>query len=168
MDPNFLSLQPKNQTQSRGPTGSFPTRLGIVCVEWCWHFRSIRVLINLSSQSKNPNFGEREREREEQENSEKMVFLLFGRSKSVTRRSSKYLEEALYKRLFKDGSSEVSVRKQLNQFLKSQKRVYKWEVDDTLKKLRERNLYSPALKVFLLILSSQSNFCIFLELVTVH
>ncbi|PON44877.1 Pentatricopeptide repeat [Parasponia andersonii] len=76
-----------------------------------------------------------------------MALQLLGRSKSVTKRSSKYLEEALYRRLFKDGSLEVSVRQQLNQFLKSRKRVYKWEVDDTLKKLRERNLYCSALKL---------------------
>lgn len=70
-----------------------------------------------------------------------------GRTKNATKRSKKYLEEALYHRLFKDGSSEISVRQQLNQFLKSSKRVYKWEVDDTLKKLRDRKLYYPALKL---------------------
>ncbi|KAJ0095376.1 hypothetical protein Patl1_16073 [Pistacia atlantica] len=71
----------------------------------------------------------------------------YGRTKNVTKRSKKYLEEALYKRLFKEGSSEVSVRQQLNQFLKSSKRVYKWEVGDTIKKLRDRKLYYPALKL---------------------
>ncbi|KAM7487277.1 hypothetical protein LguiB_024761 [Lonicera macranthoides] len=71
----------------------------------------------------------------------------FGRSKSVAKRSKKYLEEALYKRLFKDGSSELSIRQQLNQFLKSSKRVYKWEVDHSLKILRHRNRYYPALKL---------------------
>ncbi|XP_062110383.1 large ribosomal subunit protein mL101 (rPPR4)-like [Humulus lupulus] len=76
-----------------------------------------------------------------------MALQLLGRSRSVTKRSTKYLDEALYKRLFKDGSSEVSVRQQLNQFLKSRKRVFKWEVDDTLKKLRKRKLYSPATKL---------------------
>ncbi|XWS63699.1 hypothetical protein CRYUN_Cryun06bG0124000 [Craigia yunnanensis] len=70
-----------------------------------------------------------------------------GRTKNVTRRSKKYLEEALYNRIFKEGSMEISVRQQLNQFLKSSKRVYKWEVDDTLKKLRDRKLYYPSLKV---------------------
>ncbi|XVE74994.1 hypothetical protein DITRI_Ditri12bG0062100 [Diplodiscus trichospermus] len=70
-----------------------------------------------------------------------------GRTKNVTRRSNKYLEEPLYYRLFKDGSSEIRVRQQLNQFLKSSKRVYKWEVDDTIKKLRDRKLYYPALKL---------------------
>ncbi|GMI75015.1 Ribosomal Pentatricopeptide Repeat Protein 4 [Hibiscus trionum] len=70
-----------------------------------------------------------------------------GRTKNVTKRSNKYLEEALYHRLFKEGSSEISVRRQLNQFFKSSKRVYKWEVDDTLKKLRDRKLYYPALKL---------------------
>ncbi|XP_065875662.1 large ribosomal subunit protein mL101 (rPPR4) [Euphorbia lathyris] len=72
---------------------------------------------------------------------------LFGRTKNVTKRSKKYLEEPLYKQLFKDGSSEVSVRHQLNQFIKSSKRVYKWEAGDTIKKLRDRKLYYPALKL---------------------
>lgn len=71
----------------------------------------------------------------------------FGRSKSVVKRSKKYLEEALYVKLFKDGGSQLNVRQQLNQFIKSGKRVYKWEVGDTLKKLRQRKLYLPALKV---------------------
>ncbi|XP_022726974.1 pentatricopeptide repeat-containing protein At1g60770 [Durio zibethinus] len=70
-----------------------------------------------------------------------------GRTKNVMRRSKKYLEEALYHRLFKEGSSEISVRQQLNHFLKGSKRVYKWEVDDTLKMLRSRKLYYPALKL---------------------
>ena len=78
-----------------------------------------------------------------------MALRQFGRSKSLTKRSKKHLEEALYKRLFKDGSSEVSVRQQLNQFIKCHKRVYKWEVGDTLKKLRQHKLYYPALKVCL-------------------
>ncbi|KAK2636545.1 hypothetical protein Ddye_031337 [Dipteronia dyeriana] len=71
----------------------------------------------------------------------------FGRTKNIEKRSKKHLEEALYHRLFKQGSSEVSVRHQLNLFLKSSKRVFKWEVGDTLRKLRDRNLYSPALKL---------------------
>ncbi|CAL8994194.1 unnamed protein product [Prunus brigantina] len=76
-----------------------------------------------------------------------MALQQFGRTKSVTKRSTKYVEQALYLRLFKDGGSEVSVRQQLNEVLKSRKRVYKWEVGDTLKKLRERKLYYPALKL---------------------
>ncbi|XP_050207030.1 pentatricopeptide repeat-containing protein At1g60770 [Mercurialis annua] len=72
---------------------------------------------------------------------------LFGRTKNVAKRSKKYVEEALYYRLFKEGSSEVRVKEQLNQFLKSSKRVYKWEVGDTLKKLRDRGLYYPAVKL---------------------
>ncbi|KAF5746575.1 pentatricopeptide repeat-containing protein [Tripterygium wilfordii] len=78
-----------------------------------------------------------------------MAFQQFGRTKSVAKRSKKYLEEALYVRLYKDGSSELSVRQQLNQFIKSNKRVYKWEVGDTLKKLRHRELYYPAFKIHL-------------------
>ncbi|KAI4314366.1 hypothetical protein L6164_027281 [Bauhinia variegata] len=71
----------------------------------------------------------------------------YGRTKSVVKRSKKYLEEALYNRLFKEGSSELRVQQQLNQFIKSRKLAYKWEVGDTLKKLRSRKLYSPALKL---------------------
>lgn len=71
----------------------------------------------------------------------------YGRSKSVVKRSKKYLEEALYVKLFKDGSSQLSVRQNLNNFIKTGKRVYKWEVGDTLKKLRDRKLYQPALKL---------------------
>ncbi|KAJ6435363.1 hypothetical protein OIU84_000538 [Salix udensis] len=70
-----------------------------------------------------------------------------GGLKNVAKRSKKYLEEALYMRLFREGSSEASVKKELNQFLKSSKLVFKWEVGDTIKKLRSRNLYYPALKL---------------------
>ncbi|KAG5001661.1 hypothetical protein JHK87_022733 [Glycine soja] len=75
------------------------------------------------------------------------IMQLYGRSKSVVKRSKKYLEEALYMKLFKDGSSQLIVRQSLNNFVKSRKRVYKWEVGDTLKKLRDRKLYQPALKL---------------------
>ncbi|XP_004509657.1 large ribosomal subunit protein mL101 (rPPR4)-like [Cicer arietinum] len=71
----------------------------------------------------------------------------YGRCKSVVKRSKKYLDEALYLKLFKDGGSQLNVRQQLNHFIKSGKRVYKWEVGDTLKKLRQRKLYQPALKL---------------------
>lgn len=76
-----------------------------------------------------------------------MALLQLGRTKSVAKRSKKYLEEALYTKLFKEGGSEVTVRHQLNQFIKTRKRVYKWEVGDTLRKLRQRKLYYPALKL---------------------
>ncbi|XP_015957129.1 pentatricopeptide repeat-containing protein At1g60770 [Arachis duranensis] len=75
------------------------------------------------------------------------VMQRYGRTKSVLKRSKKYLDEALYLKLFREGSSELNVRQQLNQFFKCGKRVYKWEVGDTLKKLRQRHLYSPALKL---------------------
>ncbi|KAF8390466.1 hypothetical protein HHK36_024992 [Tetracentron sinense] len=75
-----------------------------------------------------------------------MALQQLSRSKSVVKRSKKYLEEPLYKRLFKDGSSEVSVRRELNQFIKGSKKVYKWEVGDSIKKLRHRNRFYPALK----------------------
>ncbi|KAK6919090.1 Pentatricopeptide repeat [Dillenia turbinata] len=78
---------------------------------------------------------------------EMAMMFQFGRNKSVTKRSKKYLEEALYKRLFKDGSDEVNVRQKLNEFLKSSKRVYKWEVGVTLRKLRQRKRFYPALKL---------------------
>ncbi|KAL0403493.1 UNVERIFIED_CONTAM: Pentatricopeptide repeat-containing protein [Sesamum radiatum] len=72
----------------------------------------------------------------------------FAKKKSVLKRSSKkYLEEALYKKLFKDGGEEQSVRGNLNQFLKSHKSAYKWEVGHTLKMLRGRKLYGPAVKL---------------------
>ncbi|KAL8224562.1 hypothetical protein R6Q57_020037 [Mikania cordata] len=72
----------------------------------------------------------------------------FGKTKSITKRSAKkYLEEALYRRLLKDGGSDVSVRQNLNQFLKSRKQAYKWEVDHTLKILRNRKRYASALKL---------------------
>ncbi|KAK8550712.1 hypothetical protein V6N12_039406 [Hibiscus sabdariffa] len=69
-----------------------------------------------------------------------------GWTKNVTKRSKKYLEEALYKSFFKEGSSKISVRRQLNQFLKDSKRIFKWEVDEILKKLHDRKLYYPSLK----------------------
>jgi len=71
----------------------------------------------------------------------------FRESKSVAKRSKKYLEGALYRHLFQDGGSELSVRQQLNQFLKSKKRVYKWEVGRSLRLLRHRNRFYPALRV---------------------
>lgn len=85
---------------------------------------------------------------------------LYGRSKSVVKRSKKYLEEALYMKLFKDGSSQLIVRQSLNNFVKSRKRVYKWEVGDTLKKLRDRKLYQPALKVTHIISTFCSHFTV--------
>lgn len=72
---------------------------------------------------------------------------LKGRTKNIANRSKKYLEEALYIRLFKEGGNEIAVRHQLNLFLKSRKRVYKWEVGDTIKKLRDRKHYFAALKL---------------------
>ncbi|KAI3470485.1 hypothetical protein Pfo_027148 [Paulownia fortunei] len=72
----------------------------------------------------------------------------FAKKKSILKRSSKkYLEEALYKKLFSDGGEEHNVREKLNQFLKSHKSAYKWEVGHTLKILRGRKLYGPALKL---------------------
>lgn len=72
---------------------------------------------------------------------------LKGRTKNIANRSKKYVEEALYYRLFKDGGDEISVRHQLNEFIKSRKRVFKWEVGDTIKKLRDRKHYYAALKL---------------------
>uniref|UniRef100_A0A2P2J4Z0 Pentatricopeptide repeat-containing protein At1g60770 n=2 Tax=Rhizophora mucronata TaxID=61149 RepID=A0A2P2J4Z0_RHIMU len=73
---------------------------------------------------------------------------LFGRTRAIAGRSQKkYLEQPLFEKLFEEGGSELSVRRQLNQFLKSSKHVYKWEVDFTIKKLRDRKLYYPALKL---------------------
>ncbi|KAK9707409.1 hypothetical protein RND81_07G195800 [Saponaria officinalis] len=72
---------------------------------------------------------------------------LKGRTRNIANRSKKYLEEALYHRLFKQGGEEITVRHQLNLFLKSKKRVFKWEVGDTIKKLRDRKHYYAALKL---------------------
>ncbi|KAI3976252.1 hypothetical protein MKX01_021794 [Papaver californicum] len=71
----------------------------------------------------------------------------FGRMEDIANRSNKYLEEALFRGLFQKGSEERSVRTELNQFLKSRKRVFKWEVGNTVKELRHRKLYGPALKL---------------------
>ncbi|KAF9601827.1 hypothetical protein IFM89_023514 [Coptis chinensis] len=57
-----------------------------------------------------------------------MAAVHFGRTKNIANRSKKYLEEALHKRLFREGSSDKAIRTELNQFLDSNKRVYKWEV----------------------------------------
>lgn len=72
---------------------------------------------------------------------------LKGKTKNIANRSKRYVEEALYRRLFKDGGDEVSVRHQLNLFLESRKKAYKWEVGDTIKKLRDRKHYFAALKL---------------------
>ncbi|KAL3523486.1 hypothetical protein ACH5RR_016320 [Cinchona calisaya] len=70
------------------------------------------------------------------------------KSKKVAKRSTKkYIEEALYRNLLKEGSEENNVRQKLNEFLKSHKSAYKWEVDHSLKILRQRKLFGPALKL---------------------
>ncbi|KAG0457452.1 hypothetical protein HPP92_022609 [Vanilla planifolia] len=69
------------------------------------------------------------------------------KTKLIAKRSSKYLEEALYRRLFREGSSPASVRKELTLFLKSRKRAFKWEVGVSIRKLRDRKCFRPALKV---------------------
>lgn len=86
-----------------------------------------------------------------------MATALATRTRLITKRSSKYLEEALYKRLFREGSSPESVRKELTLFLKSRKRVFKWEVGVSIKRLRNRKRYQPALKVPSLSLSLLSS-----------
>lgn len=69
------------------------------------------------------------------------------KTKEIAKRSSKYLEEALYKRLFRSGISPQSVRSELETFLKSRKRVFKWEVGVTVRKLRDHKRFKTALKV---------------------
>ncbi|PKA46217.1 Pentatricopeptide repeat-containing protein [Apostasia shenzhenica] len=69
------------------------------------------------------------------------------RTKLIAKRSSKYLEGALYRRLFREGSAPARVRKELTLFLKSRKRVFKWEVGVSVRKLRERKRFRPALKL---------------------
>ncbi|CAA0825325.1 Pentatricopeptide repeat-containing protein [Striga hermonthica] len=72
----------------------------------------------------------------------------FAKKKEILKRSSKkYLEEALYTKLLSDGGEERKVRAKLNEFLKSRKSAFKWEVGHTLKILRSRRLYGPALKL---------------------
>ncbi|XP_077221345.1 tetratricopeptide repeat (TPR)-like superfamily protein [Tasmannia lanceolata] len=68
-------------------------------------------------------------------------------SRTLVRRPKKYLEEALYKTLFREGSSEESVRRELNLFLNGPKKAPKWEVGLSVKKLRQRKRYSTALKL---------------------
>lgn len=75
------------------------------------------------------------------------MMLQLGRKKSVAYRSKNYLKVALYTRLFKEGSSDLSVQQRLNAFLKSGKRVFKWEVDKTIKELRRRKRYESAVKL---------------------
>ncbi|KAJ1692731.1 hypothetical protein LUZ63_009429 [Rhynchospora breviuscula] len=70
------------------------------------------------------------------------------KTKEIAKRSSKYLEEALYKRLFRSGISPQSVRSELETFLKSRKRVFKWEVGVTVRKLRDHKRFKPALKLY--------------------
>nr|GMC50110.1 pentatricopeptide repeat-containing protein At1g60770 [Ipomoea batatas] len=70
------------------------------------------------------------------------------KTKNIGKRSTKkYLEEALYRKLVKEGGRENSVGKNLNEFLKSHKSAYKWEVGRSVKLLRQRKLYSPAIKL---------------------
>lgn len=71
----------------------------------------------------------------------------FNRKIIAHRPTNKYVDEALYKKIFKDGSHENQVGRQLNEFMKSRKSAYKWEVGHSLKLLRRRKLYTPALKL---------------------
>ncbi|EYU39860.1 hypothetical protein ABFS82_06G165500 [Erythranthe guttata] len=72
----------------------------------------------------------------------------FAKKRSLLKRSSKkYLEEALYKKLLSDGGEERCVREKLNQFIDSRKSAFKWEAGHSLKILRSRKLYGPALKL---------------------
>ncbi|KAG8083363.1 hypothetical protein GUJ93_ZPchr0015g6987 [Zizania palustris] len=70
------------------------------------------------------------------------------RVKDVARRSSKkYVEEALYRRLFRRGSTPQAVREEVDGFLDSRKRAFKWEVGVCVHRLRKHALYRPALKL---------------------
>lgn len=72
----------------------------------------------------------------------------FAKKKTLLKRSTKkYLDEALYKKLLSDGGEERQVRAKVNEFLKSRKSAYKWEVGRTVKILRGRKLYGAAAKV---------------------
>lgn len=70
------------------------------------------------------------------------------RAKDLARRSpKKYVEEALYRRLFRRGSTPQAVREEVDGFLDSRKRAFKWEVGVCVRRLRRQELYRPALKV---------------------
>jgi hypothetical protein len=70
------------------------------------------------------------------------------RAKDLAKRSTKYyVEEALYKRLFRRGSTPQAVREEVDGFLDSRKRAFKWEVGVCVRRLRRQELYRPALKV---------------------
>ncbi|TVU12857.1 hypothetical protein EJB05_46522 [Eragrostis curvula] len=70
------------------------------------------------------------------------------RVKDVARRSTKkYVEEALYRRLFRQGSTPQAVREEVDGFLDSRKRAFKWEVGVCVHRMRRQALYRPALKL---------------------
>ncbi|KAK3131492.1 hypothetical protein QOZ80_6AG0507150 [Eleusine coracana subsp. coracana] len=70
------------------------------------------------------------------------------RVKDVARRSTKkYVEEALYQRLFRKGSTPQAVREEVDGFLDSRKRAFKWEVGVCVRRMRRQELYRPALKL---------------------
>ncbi|XP_062233709.1 large ribosomal subunit protein mL101 (rPPR4)-like [Phragmites australis] len=70
------------------------------------------------------------------------------RVKDVARRSSKkYVEEALYRRLFRRGSTPQAVREEVDGFLDSRKRAFKWEVGVCVRRMRRHELFRPALKL---------------------
>ncbi|KAM3206827.1 hypothetical protein ACQJBY_062162 [Aegilops geniculata] len=70
------------------------------------------------------------------------------RAKDLARRSpKKYVEEALYRRLFRRGSTPQAVREEVDGFLGSRKRAFKWEVAVCVRRLRRQELYRPALKL---------------------
>ncbi|KAG6486878.1 hypothetical protein ZIOFF_055459 [Zingiber officinale] len=70
------------------------------------------------------------------------------KTRELAKRSGKFLEEALYRRLFREGNAPMTVRNKLEEFLKSHKRVHKWEVGAAIRRLRDHKLFRPALKVF--------------------
>jgi hypothetical protein len=70
------------------------------------------------------------------------------RMKDVARRSTKkYVEEALYRLLFRQGSTPQVVREEVDGFLDSRKRAFKWGVGVCIRRMRRQELYRPALKV---------------------
>uniref|UniRef100_A0ACD5Y0F0 Uncharacterized protein n=1 Tax=Avena sativa TaxID=4498 RepID=A0ACD5Y0F0_AVESA len=70
------------------------------------------------------------------------------RLKDLAKRSTKkYVEEALYKRLFRRGPTPQAVRKEVDGFLGSRKLAFKWEVGVCVRRLRRHKLYLPALKL---------------------
>ncbi|XP_031499389.1 pentatricopeptide repeat-containing protein At1g60770 [Nymphaea colorata] len=68
-------------------------------------------------------------------------------TEKLARPTARLVREALYRRLFKGGTSERSVGGEINKWLKDSRRFKKWDVGKSVKDLRKRKLFNPALKL---------------------